>query len=260
MGRLRLDKHYGDAILDDGTAVIFYSAALSLGPLALHYTSLATIRPGGRPELRQWLRAAPITLGQVITAQCGDVILAWHPLGPPTPDTLLHGEPAGALRWQARMPRARVRITRPGEGDATGLGYFETLAVDLWPTRWPIRTLHWGRFIGCKNSLVWIVWEHEQPRQWLFLDGAPAHLAHFDLPRSFVFDGAAGGTLIGGEAITLIAQPVSRRLRLLGPLRYGLPAMIRNLDEEKRIAPARIAFADGSQDEGFMIFERVVLA
>ncbi|OCC00739.1 hypothetical protein BA190_32375 [Labrys sp. WJW] len=181
-------------------------------------------------------------------------------MGQSTPDTLLHGEPAGSLRWQARMPRARVSITRPGKDEATGLGYFETLAVDLWPTRWPIRTLHWGRFTGRNSSLVWIVWEHEQPRQWLFLDGSPARLARFDLPRSFAFDGAASGILIGGEAITLIAQPVSRRLRLLGPLRYGLPAMIRNLDEEKRIAPARIVFSDGSEDKGFMIFERIVLA
>src|SRR5690349_9399070 len=63
LGRLRLDKHYGDAILDDGTVVIFYSATLRLGLLALHYASLATIRPCGTRELRQWLRAAPMTHG-----------------------------------------------------------------------------------------------------------------------------------------------------------------------------------------------------
>ncbi|MDT3375708.1 hypothetical protein RNI52_00085 [Labrys neptuniae] len=260
MGRLRLDKHYGDAILDDGTVVIFYSATLRLGLLALHYASLATIRPCGTRELRQWLRAAPMTHGRAITARCGDIALAWHSCGAATPDVVLHDEPAGALHWQARMPLAEVRITRAGESEATGLGYFETLAIDLWPTRWPIRTLHWGRFTGRHTSLVWIVWEHEQPRQWLFLDGVPACLDHFDLPRSFAFTGVSSGTLICGPARTLIAQPVSQRLRLLGPLRYGLPAMIRNLKEEKHMAPARIAFSDGSEDEGYVIFEKVALA
>lgn len=249
MGWVRLEKHYGDAVFSGADIHILYSATLSCGPLVLPYASLMRLAPGKSPWFSQRLARLPLDLTGPIRARYGDHDYRWDALDPATPLTVLYEEKGGALRWQARMPRANVT-----GGDEAGLGYFETLSIDLWPGRWPIRTLHWGRFVGADSSLVWIVWEEAQQRSWLFYRGLPVALAEFDPARCIRFD---GGELTFGEHQSLLTRPIAPRLALMGPLRHILPARIRHLTENKGFAPATLIMADGTKDDGVVIVEEV---
>ncbi len=259
--RLSLHKRYADAVLDDGTSLVYYAARFSFGAVSLPYTSLTWQVPGQPAQVVQQLRRASLsTQADAMQVTHGVARLSWQRLhDPATPRLTLYEEPAGAMRWQAHMPHVKVSVQglNGSAAELNGLGYVESIEVDLWPTRWPIRVLHWGRFVGQLGSLVWIRWEHEHPRQWLFWQGKPVVLHQFDLPRQLTFD---GGELRLTQVRSVISQPVAQRLRLLGPLQRVFPARVRRLREDKQLASGTLHLADGRTDHGHVMFETVEMA
>jgi hypothetical protein len=271
-----LEKHYFDAIDADGVLTIVYDCILRVfyGVLRWSYSSRQEAG-GGQSVCREFhTRAATnLRLGtiwppgvEISVSLGGGIRSSWKIRQPgPAPVTLLRrgGALGREILWQCHAPICDV-VLGPEQRQATG--YMETVRLRLlWP-RLPIDRLHWGRFIGGDQSLIWIIWEGPIPRQLAWLNGRPAELAVFRPAIGPSNTGqlvvvAGGARLDVATSHAIVGMPLDDRLHAsLGPARRLLPRQLRVIEDRKSLGTGALVLGDGQVVMGTAVFETIDLA
>jgi hypothetical protein len=257
---VRLEKFYLDLVSDDGGGAIVYTAQLAgLGLAATPATTLRWTADRASPvrQTRTLRGRIPAIDHDRLNWHCPalDAAGSWLRREPPTAEQILWSETNGALRWEMLMPRARVEL-RLGTETLAGWGYAERLRLDLPPWRLPITSLRWGRFVAETDSVVWIAWEHESPRRWLWHNGRAVSPERID----------ASGCAWAGHTLVLKAGHTLRSGRLANTafarwprMQRWLPRRILNFEESKWCARASLITARNACVSGWAIHEVVRL-
>lgn len=168
-----LSKWYFDCVTDCGDTAIMYRASVKWGLLNLNYAASLYIPAKGKSMSLYTLRpgTVPSIADSAINWECPRLNTSgiWRTRSPDIQCRLLD-EPIGRIHWHCVSPVSNVE-TRIADEQLTGTGYVEYLNMTLRPWQLPLSELKWGRFIGQKESLIWIQWLGATPRTWLWLNG-----------------------------------------------------------------------------------------
>lgn len=252
---MRIEKWYLDSVTPDGAGLIAYAARVDLGPFSAGFSEGLEWR-AGNPAVRSRTRLGgllPSTRDNEI--KWGNRKLGiegrWQAGAAALPTVILHEEPAGRIEWTCLRPAATTMV-RVGREHRNGLGYAERLVLTLPPRKLPIRELRWGRFIAAEQSCVWIRWQGPVDRNWCFYLGGAVEAMMPDLHL----------LTWPGHRLQLETGIVLRTGRLAdtvfagaGPLRWLLPARVRNLQETKWCSRGVLTDAGGRRHEGWAIHE-----
>jgi hypothetical protein len=253
-----LDKWYLDLVTADGAAFIGYSACLRWFGLRFQYQSSLFSPPDGPAEEHTSLRkrAPPARVDDAIEWRSPAIATAgtWRRVVPGLRRRLLHGG-CGRILWLCHQPRALARVTLPGGRELQGDGYVEQLRMTLGPAGLPFNTLHWGRFHGDRETLVWIAWQHGNAGRWIFRNGVSQL-------EAVVSDRGVDGLGDGASLRFAGLRPVRERrvppvFSMLPGLRHGTAGMITTLHERKWIGRGVLRRPRGDNVSGWFIHEEV---
>jgi hypothetical protein len=253
-----LTKWYLDLVTDDGRALVAYSARLHWGPIRLGYSALLRSAPASSPTETASIRRchAPRLEGDVITWRCAPLGVAgtWRADAAPIAANLLDTNDGG-IQWDCRMPRAHAHVTCGAEA-WVGQGYVETLHLTLSPNRLPFRTVRWGRHLSSRHAVVWIEWEGETDRRWVWLDGAEQPAARLTPTGLAMGDGRqvrfSASRDLRKQAVEANLSPVT------APVQHRLVGVLGGMHEHKLLSRSSLLGADGrALDDGWAIHEEV---
>ena len=253
-----LTKWYLDLVTDDGTAVVGYWARLRWGPIRLGYVALLRSAPGRAPEERASARRSdpPHEDDDLISWHCAPLRLtaAWRRESPSLGATLLDNAD-GQIRWSCSMPRAQAMVEWDGVTHE-GRGYAELLQLTIPPHRLPFRTLRWGHHGSDRHAVVWIDWQGDSSRRWVWLDGAEQPGATMTATGLELEDGRA---VRFTESRDLQRRPVAAALSPVAPVvRRWLMGSLGGMREHKQVSRSALTSADGGElDAGWAVHEEV---
>ncbi|MCM2275760.1 MAG: hypothetical protein NDI75_13305 [Candidatus Didemnitutus sp.] len=255
---MNLEKFYLDVVGADGSGCIGYATQLGAGlPIKPAALLMWGAESAAAAVQRRTLRGAlPRREVDVWNWDCAALAVAgkWQSCARPVRETLWESADGGVY-WDNLSPRAKVTL-RFGEHQIVGWGYLERLRLTVPPWQLPIHGLRWGRFVTAETSIVWIRWEHDEARSWLWVDGQRCE------PRRISEQGVewAGGRL---------AFHTHRQLRhgRLGETVFArwpqverfLPARVRAYEETKWCSRATLALGERADVTGWAIHEFVCL-
>lgn len=255
-----LSKWYCDCVSDDGVAFIGYWARIRWGPLVVPYaaTLYKPVNESARERFSLRGCAAPIIEGGELRWNCGrlGVRAAWKAGRPATRRELLRvGE--GSVLWSCHFPCSRAEIDLLETGQLAGLGYAEQISLSVKPWRLPFEQLCWGRFLSAEDALTWIEWRGEEPRQWVFHNGAELRGATIGTER-IELPGDRGVIELQDAAVLREGRLVRTALGAIPGARFCLPAGIRNAYESKYLARGTLTTRTRSSS-GWAVYEIVRL-
>jgi len=255
---VQIRKWYADSISPKGDVFIGYAAQVGLGPFSLPYQATLTGPRGEFSSQRTALtsKGIPDLTAEGATWRCPalDLTGTWKRTAPSFHRVLLDS-PSMTIEWRCHMPGASARV-RVGDQAFDGSGYLEELRVRGNPMGIPIRELRWGRFLGERDSVVWIDWRGPHPLTLVLHDGV-------EMTDSRVTDEAvsfAGFRLgLGGEDAWTLRDEVAEESVFPNRawLRPLLPRALARLREVKWAAPGSLERPDGTTSPGWIIYERV---
>lgn len=259
-----LAKWYLDVVAEDGTLAVAYSARLSFAGVQVTYGStLVSVAGspaqenstfGGADDLR--LEQNGVEAGAVLTWHHPALAVrgSWRRLAPAIDRRLLRSSD-GDISWRCEMPRACVEFDAGGRR-ITGIGYAEHLTLALAPWRLPFNHLRWGRFASKTGSVIWIVWEGVDRRQFVWHDGVFEPEAVIDAHAIHCL--AGGATLHLDEPRDVCDRPAFAQLagRLPEALRRAA-GPVATMVEHKMVAPSHLVAPGGRLDSGWSVFEEV---
>lgn len=250
-----LDKYYFDAVAPDGRCFIGYSALLRWGLLCLRYHGGIWMNARGevRTTGRFFAFPQPVIEEDRLTWATPHGTGTWS--GPSIDRALrLLDDKDGHVSWEPHQYRTAATIPEGPFGALTGTGYTERLRMDIPPWRLPIRALHWGRFHGGRNDLVWIRWEGPHPLLVLILNGEEVN------GGSVAHDGVdANGHHLRFAEKRVLRDGTLRR-NIFGNARWPgflFPWRVLNMHEQKFVSRGELALPDGSTDHGWALHEIV---
>lgn len=252
-----MEKFYLDVVCADGSGCIGYATKLAgvglpLSPAALLMWGAEENEPP--TQVRTLRGKLPALVDGTWQWDCPRLAVSgtWRSQTPPIGQSLW-SDASGAVSWENFAPRAEVTL-RVGDRQFQGLGYAERMQVTIAPWHLPIDSLHWGRFVSAETSVVWIAWEHDTQRNWLWHDGQPREL-HAVSPDAVTWHGGridftARRTLRSGRLDETVFHRWPRVAR-------WLPAQIRAYEETKWCSRATLRATDGTPTDGWAIHEFV---
>lgn len=253
MNIFRLEKWYFDIITTEGHAWIGYSARIHCLGLPISYAQSLRVQAGHEPALETSFRKhhSPQLNSPVGFCDTGLFQVNIHNTSKSDFNEPLFSDDKGFVHWHCLKPSTNIHVTFPHAPDVVGRGYVEKLIMTKMPWNLPINALIWGRFIGDKHSVVWIHWHHDEPHNWLFVNGKKRRSREIS---STQIRGESIELTIKNKHTLIAAKPFKEHTRLLG---YLLPASMRTMHEEKWCAEGSLTI-DGEQDRGSIIHEYVV--
>ena len=233
-----LAKWYCDCVSDEGDAFIGYWAHMRWGPLTIPFaaTLYKPLDDSAREQYSLRRCAAPSIQGGELRWNCGrlGVRAAWKTGAPAVRRVLLETE-EGSVTWRCHFPRARAQVDLADTVLLAGLGYAEQITLSVKPWRLPFDQLRWGRFLSAEDALTWIEWRGEEPRQWVFHNGAELRGATISTER-IELPGDRGVVELQDAAVLREGRLVSTVLGAIPGARFWSPAAIRNAYESKYLA------------------------
>jgi len=181
----------------------------------------------------------------------------WRGTTEPIRSTLLT-DGDGTVQWDCLLPNTAATVSLGGD-TLEGLGYVERLTLTYPPWNLPFHQIRWGRFSSASRSVIWIDWQGEPSRRWVWLDGMSQQDTILDergLHGLQSQDGTLSLDLTEERNVrnSRALQALSRRLPLVESLPLG---PLRNLRETKRLARGTLRQGRTAVDEGWVIHEEV---
>jgi hypothetical protein len=253
-----LDKWYLDLVTDLGTVLVGYAVECRIGPARFRYASLLHASHDRPATERTTLRDVrfPALDGDVLRWNIPALRFegAWERTAAPIGKTLLDAA-RGRIEWDCCVPRARVTARLDGAAVA-GLGYAERLHLTCLPWQLPFSTLRWGRHVSESGGAVWIEWDGDLDRRWIWLDGREQPVALLD---------SDGITQCAGQGgLRLMDRRIVLDRQVLESVGRVLPAAIRDrfgplagMREQKWLSRSVLRRDDGIVDRGWTIHEEV---
>lgn len=253
-----LDKWYLDLITNDGGAFVGYAAMLHWRGLRVGYESFLFAPATGQAVERTTLRGA-LTL----TSEGGTLRWNSHALGLsgtwereiPSIERRLQNSDRGSVDWACHQPRSRARVRLPDGRQPEGTGYAERLRLTLPPMDLALDTLHWGRFHGDGETLVWIEWQNGENRRWIFRNGEEQRRAL--LVEGGIRDFDDGSEFRFGGTRTLRDRPVWPVLQGIPGLKKRAVGRLANMHETKWIGRGGLRAPGAASTDGWYIHEEV---
>ncbi|HZL46009.1 MAG TPA: hypothetical protein VFC28_07260 [Opitutaceae bacterium] len=256
---MRIEKWYLDSITPDGAGLIAYAARFNLGPFS-----------AGCSEGLEWRADSPsvrsgIALGGRLPTVTSDEIRwgnrtlgiagRWQSKSSAIPSVILHEEPAGQIEWTCWCPAAPTMI-EAGREHRDGFGYAERLVLTLPLRKLPIRELRWGRFIAAGQSCIWIRWQGSVDRNWCFHNGC---IVQATMPDLHLLTWPDHQLHLDPGIVLRTGRISDTALNVAGPLRWLLPASVRNIQETKWCSRGVLTDANGTRHDGWTIHEVAIL-
>lgn len=157
--------------------------------------------------------------------------------------------------WSCEIPKGAARFSAGGR-TFEGSGYAEVLTMTVAPWKLPIRELHWGRFIGARESVVWIDWRGAHPLTLVVHDGSRAETTAVD-EAGLAFDGRR---VVLDEPAVIRDESIGRTLREAHFLARALPRRLTDSRETKVRSRGTLSDGTGVVDRGWCIHEVVRFA
>lgn len=254
---MNVEKFYLDVVCADGSGCIGYATriagvGLSLSPAALLMWDADASQPAA--QARTLRGRFPRLENGAWQWHCPALAVAgsWRALAAPVPQDLWT-DARGGVFWENFAPRAEVTL-RVGARRFQGWGYAERLRLTIPPWHLPIDSLHWGRFVSAETSVIWIAWEHETERNWLWHDGRACEL-HSVSPDVVVW--REGRIEFESRRVLRSGRLDETAFRRWPHVAGLLPARLRAFEETKWCSRAVLRAGDGSPVAGWAIHEYV---
>ncbi len=255
---MRIEKWYLDSVTPDGAGVVAYTARVGLGPFALRCSEALVWRAGGPSACSRIAFGGPLPTTALNEVRWQNSALQfegeWLSGQSGIPTVILYEQPAGKISWTCLRPAAQT-IVRIGGDRRDGLGYAEHLVLNLPPGKLPIGELRWGRFIAAEHSCVWIRWQGPVQRNWCYHNG---RLVEGVMPDLHLLTWPGHQLQLDHGIVLRSGRVAETAFKGSGPLRWFLPASVRNLREIKWCSRGILTSADGRQHCGWSIHEVVV--
>lgn len=255
---LNLEKFYLDVVGEDGGGCIGYATRLGAGlPVKPAAVLTWSAESDSVAVQRRTLRGAmPRLESDDWSWHCSVLAVAgkWRSRAESVRETLWESAD-GCVYWSNLAPRAKVTL-RLGERQIVGWGYLERLQLTVPPWQLPIHGLRWGRFVTADTSIVWIRWEHDEARSWLWVDGQRCEPRCIS-ERSVEW---AGGRLVFHTHRQLRHGRLGETVFARWPqvVRF-LPARVRAYEETKWCSRATLVLGARAEVSGWAIHEFVCL-
>ncbi len=177
-----LSKNYFDCIDDEGNCFIVYWAKLEFSLLKLNYSGIifsnsqnlsiekSSLKKIKRPivnDLMQFKNPALKINGN------------WERLENPYTILLYTDAKGNKIFWDCHHPKTYTNIEYK-DNSFKGLGYAETLTMEVKPWKLPIDELRWGRFLSENTTIIWINWKGNYPLNKIIYNGITFEDAIFD--------------------------------------------------------------------------------
>jgi hypothetical protein len=232
--RFHLSKWYADCVSDSGDALVVYYGIARWRGITLHYSSLLTLI-GNAPPLAVYSvsrGAAPSFDGEMLRWKSRSLHFegTWKSIDPPHSETVFSSN-HGAVEWNCLQPRARAEIQFGKNHVLSGLGYAERVEMSIAPWKIPIQELHWGRFLSCTDSLVWMDWRGSFSNRVLLHNGTT--LAEGEVTEKQIRFGANGILTFGDGIILRRGTLGSAALAAIPGVKTFLPRQILGVQETK---------------------------
>jgi len=95
----------------------------------------------------------------------------WTSSDIPVIENLIENDDDILLQWNCHQPRAICNLSIGENFKLKGLGYTETIKMQIEPWHLPIDELRWGRFVSEKHVVIWIDWKHANPLTIVYWNG-----------------------------------------------------------------------------------------
>lgn len=261
-GAFYLNKWYLDYIDPSGEMMIFYAAELHWHTWKIRYTSRIHQSPGQATQEKSRFRnvTMPEFHNQYISWSDPyfEVEGIWKSLADPI-QTRLFETPDGYMDWNCYQTKSDVQLVFQGR-KLHGTGYVEQLQATIPPWQLPMSELRWGRFGSNHHHLVWIAWQHEQSRLWVWMDNDPVQVAHItddliELPHNKMNLQLTKIATIESEK--KIASVISKISRFIPGIKKWIPLHYLTADEHKWISRGQLFHDNKLIEEGMAIHEYV---
>jgi len=256
--RFKLEKLYFDVIDDRGNCFIFYWAQLKLIVFNFTYSSILFSDEFNQTYQKSCLKKIHKPTGtDKIPYQHNDFQFNgnWTRIDPPVSLLLFEDENKHRVFWQCIYPKSQAEIYFRNK-NYKGLGYVESIIVEILPLQLPIHELRWGRFLSSGNSVVWIQWKGKNPLNKLCFNGRWYDDAVFN---------EDGITFNQGRKNLLFVNPISIRSGSLGNLfskmiwfKFLFKKTIFRIHEQKFKAKTELYLEKEMTDEGWSVYETVI--
>lgn len=253
-----LDKWYFDVVSAEGSAFLGYSASLAWSGLRVRYEAYFFSPPDapteeaasfGRPR-------PPRSLGDDVAWHSPRLGIegTWRRAAPRLRRRLLHEE-RNSILWLCHQPRARAAVMLPSGRRIDGDGYVERLRMTIPPGELPFDTMHWGRFHGETETLVWIEWQRGERGRWIFRNGVGQKSAFLTDEGLSGLD--AGGALDFGRLRPLRDRAVLPALASVPGLKRRAVGRLATMHETRWTGTGTLRRGDASREPGRLIHEEV---
>ena len=230
-GSFAFTKWYIDCLDATGGLVILYWTSLEWRRLRLSWHSVTYSVPGAAPRTRSSIVACEPPIAVAGSIRWNSTRLRCEADLHVGVDAIATQELAPGVFWTCAVPAARATI-RLGNTVFRGTGYAEHIRLQVPPWQLGIRRLRWGRWIGdgAARSVVWIEWNGDTDRRWVFLDGRAAHGSRID--EHAVVSGNASLALEPGHVV--IDRRVGAAIGRIAALRAISPRWLMAARETRR--------------------------
>jgi hypothetical protein len=247
---MRIEKWYGDCVAS-GKVDVLYLAAMQIGPVHWSYQARIGDNSVTKPEF---------SIGKESLPLIQDDRLIWSPsahcksgrvwAGAENHEQLLWTSNQRALVWNPCVLNAQVSE----DGQVLGRGYAEKMTLNFGPWHLGLKRLIWGRFCGQLHSLVWILWEGKSPSSWLWLNRQ-----RVESPEIRIGSVSAGICRLEMSVMRAFWEErlIEGSLRELGFFRSAGALNFLGATQTKYTAQGRLALADSTFDEGYVVCEEV---
>jgi hypothetical protein len=171
--RFKLEKLYFDLIDKDGNCFILYWAKLHWWFFKFTYSGILFSNSSDHTYEKSSLKKIIKPTGTDNTQfDHPDLQFKgqWIRLDPAVSLLLYKDEWKHSVFWNCYQPKSRAEIKFKNQS-YQGLGYTESILLEIQPWKLPIYELKWGRFLSDNYCVIWIQWQGEHPLNKLFCNG-----------------------------------------------------------------------------------------
>lgn len=257
----KLTKHYFDNIDTHGNLVMAYAAEVSLFGITVPYSSVIMLNEKGELSEHGHLKRAEL-LNQMggYSFKQGDLKAEgeWRSLAnglEPLELFSVEGKKGKmkSISWHAHTPLAKCEFHFK-DTTIKGLGYAETLSMDIEPWLLPMTELYWGRFLSPTHSVVWLEWRGEETIRFLFHDG----MLQDDFEFSNNTINYEFGEIVLRNTRVIKDAPLSQLAQRFPMASKVFKKEFLQTREQKFVSRGTLTLPDGTPCEGFALYERIL--
>jgi hypothetical protein len=255
----KLEKLYLDCIDDSGNCFIIYHARLGMWFFRFHYSRI--IFSDSADKAIEWYSLRRIMkpdISELIKVENRFLKVSgeWKAVHKSLPALIFRDDSGQELIWDCHHPLTMTQIEFGGNKYA-GIGYGETLTLNIKPWNLPVDELRWGRFNSDQDNVTWINWKGPHPLNLLYFNGKEYNDAIVDKDDGISFsDGNI--RLVFGKISVVTDGRLSGLFSSAPWMKALFPKRILNVNEVKYKSRTTLLINFELKSIGWSLFENVI--